>query len=663
MRFETGNPIEPDGSSDPRDLYDNAGIIDLLVTGPLGEYLNRLSVPLTSWRGMMQQVIDFLDAQGYESIYLAYAAGVVVERQKQLVQRSGELYRVANIADLPLTLTGTWSTDAPKLQAVGDAALRQSLASTSGWSMVGAGSYGTVEDAIETVATGLDLSAKMIDGTGTQTTAAAVGLQLMIKNHIDASWYGFKSGRTPLEQANALQAAASAAKAENKRLFVPRDNYTLSKGVLIETPFTMDGGTLDFSGGTDFSATGMTALKISGQGLTSLPSLSAGVTKYAISIALESAPVGLSTGDIICIHNPTNGSWNPLRNYYNAGEFCTVSSVSDKTINLVAPLLDSYASGPTNIYKVDILKGDFDFNGTEVVGPPISFNNGVGVKFVNIGRSGIYGLTARNANLAQIQTLQCIDVELFGANGLVMDNVTTGNEYGLALINSQGIRVHGGKFASSRHGVTMGGDQGAGSVVGRFNQVIGAEIASRGSTGIAADFHGNTEFCGYYACNINGGGTLGGNNNGYYQCDVISSRDGYLFFGSELKGSSHSLKGIRGTMKTSPGANLGAVNIVTSANCLLGGTIDISDFKISGANFSTFPIKIEDSGSPATDRSVRINDLDVQASSSSNVLRLIGLSTSPWSNLTLGVVTTTGNAAPSVTNTTTKVRIPAPVAF
>lgn len=132
MRYNTGNPVGTDGSSDPRDLYDNAGIIDLLLTGPLAEYLDRLGIPLRSWRGIMTQVTDYLIAQGYESVFLTYGAGVVVERQTQLVQRDGELYRVMNASDIPLTLTGTWATDAPKLQSVGDAALRQALASSSG---------------------------------------------------------------------------------------------------------------------------------------------------------------------------------------------------------------------------------------------------------------------------------------------------------------------------------------------------------------------------------------------------------------------------------------------------------------------------------------------------------------------------------------------------
>ncbi|UTL79545.1 phage tailspike polysaccharide lyase family protein [Pseudomonas putida] len=663
MRYNTGNPVGTDGSNDPRDLFDNSGIIDLLLTGPLGEYLNRLGVPLKSWIGIMQQVTDYLIAQGYESIYLTYGAGVVVDRQTQLVQRDGELYRVMNAADIPLTLTGTWATDAPKLQAGGDAALRQALASASGWAMVGAGSYGTVENAIEEVAADLDASAKMIDGTGAEVTAKYATLQLMIKNHIDASWYGFKSGRTPLEQATALQNAALAAKAEDKRLFAPRDHYTLSKGVLIEKPFTMDGGTLDFSGGTDFSATGNTALRIAGQGLTLLPTLASDVAKHAVVLPLSSAPAGVGPGDILCIHNDSAGSWNAARSFYQAGEYCMVSQVSGSSVNLAAPLADGYAASAVKIYKVNYLKGDFDFNGTEVIGPPISLLSGIGVEFVNVAGSNVYGLTARNANLTQIQYTRSIDIDSFGLRAYELENTTTGNEYGLALVNSQGMRIHGGEFISSRHGVAMGGLTGPGSVVNRHNTIIGARIASRGANALAADFHGNSESCTYQSCQIDGGGSVGGDKNAYRDCDIISSRDGYLFFGSELRGTDHKFSGNRLTMKVSPAAGFGAVNLATTANCIRGGTLDFDDFKISGANFSQFPIKIEDTGSPATDRNVRIDGLDVQAASSLQFLRLIGLPAVPWSNLTLGVVTTTGNATPSVTNTTTKVRVPAPVAF
>ena len=195
MRYNTGNPVEPNGSSDPRDLYDTAAIADLLVNGPLGEYLSRLGVPLKSWRGIMKQVTDYLIAQGYESVYLVYGAGVIVQRQTQLIQRSGELYRVMNAADIPLTLTGTWATDLPKLQAVGDAALRSALAATDSSVLVGgatAGSIGKIAGALSVDADGRVRTTKIAVGTNPMTGSAvrdAIGVYRNLTGETDA--HGF----------------------------------------------------------------------------------------------------------------------------------------------------------------------------------------------------------------------------------------------------------------------------------------------------------------------------------------------------------------------------------------------------------------------------------------------------------------------------------------
>lgn len=131
--YNTGNPVP---SGDARDRFDNTQTLDELVNSPVPESVSRLGISLKTWHGIRQMIADYLAGLGYESAYLTYAAGVVVERQTQLVQREGELYRVANIDDLPLTLTGTWATDAPKLQAVGDAALRQALLLPTGSTMM-----------------------------------------------------------------------------------------------------------------------------------------------------------------------------------------------------------------------------------------------------------------------------------------------------------------------------------------------------------------------------------------------------------------------------------------------------------------------------------------------------------------------------------------------
>ncbi|KWV84397.1 hypothetical protein PFLmoz3_05967 [Pseudomonas fluorescens] len=88
---------------------------------------------------------------GYESEFLTYAAGAVIQRPRQLVQRSGELYSITNQEDLPLTLTGTWATDSPKLRAVGDMALRQELANPVD-SRKGSAGVGRVYRQVDTIA-------------------------------------------------------------------------------------------------------------------------------------------------------------------------------------------------------------------------------------------------------------------------------------------------------------------------------------------------------------------------------------------------------------------------------------------------------------------------------------------------------------------------------
>ncbi|HDS1797605.1 TPA: hypothetical protein QEM76_000241 [Pseudomonas putida] len=127
MRYNTSNPVEPNGSDDPRDAYDNFANMDLAVNGGNPSWTDRTGKVRKSWEGIEAQVTNYLIASSYESTYVVYATGAVVQRQTQLVQRSGELYRVTNSADLPLTLTGTWTTDSTRLQAVGDQALRQQL--------------------------------------------------------------------------------------------------------------------------------------------------------------------------------------------------------------------------------------------------------------------------------------------------------------------------------------------------------------------------------------------------------------------------------------------------------------------------------------------------------------------------------------------------------
>ncbi|MBK3478725.1 hypothetical protein JJD66_21800 [Pseudomonas sp. MF6751] len=136
MAFNTGNPVEPNGSADPRDLKDNAPIFDKLINGSDLTRLGRLGKVLKTWAGMTKAFDDLLANSGYESTPVVYAAGATVQRSTQLIVRSGVYYRVTDPANFPLTLTGDWSVDALKLTDVADGSLRSALAAIGGSMLV-----------------------------------------------------------------------------------------------------------------------------------------------------------------------------------------------------------------------------------------------------------------------------------------------------------------------------------------------------------------------------------------------------------------------------------------------------------------------------------------------------------------------------------------------
>ena len=169
MTFNTGNNVP---STDPRDLYDNAENLDKLVNGADPFYADRKGKLRESWAGMENSFTNaqegretaftlsqadkesrfqaFLVSSGYVSKG-DYAANVVLAERNEYVAvnaattgTTAGLYRPGPGATLPLTLTGTWATDAASLVLLGDDVLRQELAQRGGQDLVG-GSYRTVE--------------------------------------------------------------------------------------------------------------------------------------------------------------------------------------------------------------------------------------------------------------------------------------------------------------------------------------------------------------------------------------------------------------------------------------------------------------------------------------------------------------------------------------
>ncbi len=145
--YATGNPL---GSKDPRDLYDNAGIVDQLVTGTERKYPNRLGVPTRSFSGMN---LDFDESQAAREIEFSqdqserdaqyqqkltamgwsvigdYAAGLTISTGDQVFKYAGEYYKPKATTALPYTTTGVWADESNRFASVGDGVLRQDLSS------------------------------------------------------------------------------------------------------------------------------------------------------------------------------------------------------------------------------------------------------------------------------------------------------------------------------------------------------------------------------------------------------------------------------------------------------------------------------------------------------------------------------------------------------
>lgn len=113
MAYNTGNAL---GSTDARDLYDNAANLDNAVNGSAARWTDRLGVSRPSWAGM----VAYADRG-------AYAAGIVITGYNEMFLFDGEYYRAAATTVLPYTTTGSWSDDGVDFVSIGDAVLRSDL--------------------------------------------------------------------------------------------------------------------------------------------------------------------------------------------------------------------------------------------------------------------------------------------------------------------------------------------------------------------------------------------------------------------------------------------------------------------------------------------------------------------------------------------------------
>ncbi|WP_241646869.1 hypothetical protein [Rosenbergiella metrosideri] len=141
--FNTGNPL---GSTDPRDLLDNATIADHYVDDTDSEsWPDRFGRPRRTWHGIEMdssrqlssqedRFQKFLLSSGYVILSDYINGPITFTARNQITAYNGEFYRPKASVFLPYTTTGntdsTWEADKDNFVSVGDAALRGELASS-----------------------------------------------------------------------------------------------------------------------------------------------------------------------------------------------------------------------------------------------------------------------------------------------------------------------------------------------------------------------------------------------------------------------------------------------------------------------------------------------------------------------------------------------------
>lgn len=118
----------------------DADSIGAFANAPVGDVNPRYGGPYPNLRKLIAHFNMEFDQTmlllGYEDIG-DYAAGLTLTRRNQVFRRSGEYYKLAAAIDLPYTTTGNWASESSKFVAMGDAVLRQELATVTGSSMIG----------------------------------------------------------------------------------------------------------------------------------------------------------------------------------------------------------------------------------------------------------------------------------------------------------------------------------------------------------------------------------------------------------------------------------------------------------------------------------------------------------------------------------------------
>lgn len=417
------------------------------------------------------------------------------------------------------------------------------------------------------------------------TGATSRSVDSKLRDTISVKDYG-AVGDGVTNDSPAFIAARTAAHAAGKRIYVPAGTYKLNQVLSSSENLIMEGdgpsSVLDFTGTI---TGGNYAIEAFGTA-TQIQELTNTATIGTYQVTFASAP-SLAVGDVFVIFNPTQSSWSGFRENYFAGEWCEVDAIAGSTVTLKNRLYDTYVPANVDVYKITspvVSLRNLNIKGTTITGL---------IRPVLCLSPVVEGITATHANNSVVYFDRCFKPTVLHSD--ISNNGDGGDDYGIAIGNSQHTRVIGGNIFSRRHAITTGGNLETCAVPVRDFRAIGCVLKNDpASATYAADFHGNTEDSSYIGCSIYGGATWQGKDNEYVDCMITPDVAGRVIYAAEIKGGTFSARGCKLITYVDPSTgNRGIIDIggnsntAFTPNSVLKTTFNVTDCFIFARNITT----------------------------------------------------------------------------
>ena len=412
-----------------------------------------------------------------------------------------------------------------------------------------------------------------------------------------------------------------------KMVHFPSGNYKVSATLNIPVNVSIIGdgvnaSIIDGSAAVYANLTNGYHINVAAGTWTALPALTTNLVAGASSLAFASAP-SVTQGNIICVYNPTNGSWSGFRTYYRAGEYQRVAVVSGSAVTTQGSLYANYVAANVNLYRLTN-PSTASISGIRLVGLADVANPVTGINTIGTVDFVFENVVVTGCSYACIAINQAWNCTVTACSCQEDATSSFGGDYGLAISNSTGVHVNGGTYYAARHAITTGGGDGIGNVPNRMIR-YSSVLAMTGSTTTigALDFHGICEHCVVTGCTIDGGMVVGGDHITIDGNTILGrGASDVLILGAELKGTNLSITDnlmqsfYIGASGRGAFIDIGSQSSVISANTVNGGTISIGNNTMDWMSSSTAGqawMRINNSGYTGTDVSVAIEGNAVTA--------------------------------------------------